>query len=38
MRVRNAPSAVRGELDTFFADNGVNFDKEAAEKIREANA
>jgi len=27
-----------GELDTFFADNGVNFDKEAAEKIREANA
>jgi monothiol glutaredoxin len=27
-----------GELDTFFADNGVSFDKEAAEKIREANA
>jgi monothiol glutaredoxin len=27
-----------GELDTFLADNGVDFDKEAAEKIREANA
>lgn len=27
-----------GELDTFFADNGVTFDKEAADKIREANA
>ncbi|KIN72156.1 Grx4 family monothiol glutaredoxin [Sulfitobacter guttiformis] len=27
-----------GELDTFFAENGVTFDKEAADKIREANA
>ncbi len=27
-----------GELDTLFADQGVNFDKEAADKIREANA
>lgn len=27
-----------GELDTLFAENGVNFDKDAAEKIREANA
>jgi len=27
-----------GELDTFLADNGVAFDKEAADKIREANA
>ena len=27
-----------GELDTLFADNGVTFDKEAADKIREANA
>jgi len=27
-----------GELDTMFAENGVSFDKEAAEKIREANA
>jgi len=26
-----------GELDTLFADNGVGFDKEAADKIREAN-
>lgn len=26
-----------GELDTLFAENGVNFDKDAAEKIREAN-
>lgn len=26
-----------GELDTLFADNGVNFDKEAADRIREAN-
>ena len=26
-----------GELDTLFADNGVSFDKEAADKIREAN-
>ncbi|WP_439155224.1 Grx4 family monothiol glutaredoxin [Yoonia sp.] len=27
-----------GELDTLFADQGVTFDKDAAEKIREANA
>ncbi|MBQ1202675.1 MAG: Grx4 family monothiol glutaredoxin [Loktanella sp.] len=27
-----------GELDTLFADKGVNFDKDAADKIREANA
>jgi len=27
-----------GELDTLFAENGVEFDKDAAEKIREANA
>jgi len=27
-----------GELDTLFAENGVGFDKEAADKIREANA
>ena len=27
-----------GELDTLFAENGVSFDKDAAEKIREANA
>jgi len=27
-----------GELDTLFADNGVAFDKDAADKIREANA
>ncbi|WP_432448015.1 Grx4 family monothiol glutaredoxin [Aliiroseovarius marinus] len=26
-----------GELDTLFAENGVGFDKEAADKIREAN-
>ncbi|MGR3491872.1 MAG: Grx4 family monothiol glutaredoxin [Shimia sp.] len=26
-----------GELDTFFADKGVTFDKDAADKIREAN-
>lgn len=26
-----------GELDTMFEQNGVTFDKEAAEKIREAN-
>lgn len=26
-----------GELDTLFSDNGVAFDKEAADKIREAN-
>ena len=27
-----------GELDSLFADKGVNFDKDAANKIREANA
>ena len=27
-----------GELDTLFTDNEVTFDKEAADKIREANA
>ena len=27
-----------GELDTLFSENGVNFDKDAAEKIREANS
>jgi monothiol glutaredoxin len=27
-----------GELDTVFNDNGVTFDKDAADKIREANA
>jgi monothiol glutaredoxin len=27
-----------GELDTLFAEKGVSFDKDAAEKIREANA
>jgi len=26
-----------GELDTLFDENGVTFDKEAADKIREAN-
>jgi monothiol glutaredoxin len=26
-----------GELDTLFSENGVTFDKDAAEKIREAN-
>lgn len=26
-----------GELDTLFAEKGVNFDKDAADKIREAN-
>ncbi|KPA22324.1 Glutaredoxin-4 [Shimia sp. SK013] len=26
------------ELDTMFADNGVAYDKDAADKIREANA
>ncbi|MGR3484712.1 MAG: Grx4 family monothiol glutaredoxin [Paracoccaceae bacterium] len=26
-----------GELDTMFADKGVGFDKDAADKIREAN-
>ena len=27
-----------GELDTLFTENGVGFDKDAADKIREANA
>jgi monothiol glutaredoxin len=27
-----------GELDTLFDDNGVAYDKDAADKIREANA
>ena len=27
-----------GELDTLFSENGVSFDKDAADKIREANA
>lgn len=27
-----------GELDTLFTENGVTFDKDAADKIREANA
>ncbi|MGV6890170.1 Grx4 family monothiol glutaredoxin [Rhodophyticola sp. SM2404] len=27
-----------GELDTLFEENGVAYDKDAAEKIREANA
>ena len=27
-----------GELDALFTENGVTFDKEAADKIREANA
>tara|TARA_R110002096_G_scaffold139147_5_gene293297 strand:+ start:6863 stop:7228 length:366 start_codon:yes stop_codon:yes gene_type:complete len=27
-----------GELDTLFADNQITFDKEAADKVREANA
>ncbi|MGJ8623621.1 MAG: Grx4 family monothiol glutaredoxin [Yoonia sp.] len=27
-----------GELDTLFSENGVAFDQEAADKIREANA
>ncbi|MBU2982460.1 Grx4 family monothiol glutaredoxin [Lentibacter algarum] len=27
-----------GEIDTLFTDNGVTFNKEAADKIREANA
>ena len=26
-----------GELDTLFTESGVNFDKDAADKIREAN-
>ena len=27
-----------GELDTMFEENGINYDKEAADKIRESNA
>ncbi|NPD15865.1 Grx4 family monothiol glutaredoxin [Xinfangfangia sp. D13-10-4-6] len=27
-----------GELDTLFTENGISFNKEAADKIREANA
>ena len=27
-----------GELDTLFSENGVTYDKDAADKIREANA
>mmetsp|Transcript_4288 Transcript_4288/g.7756 ORF Transcript_4288/g.7756 Transcript_4288/m.7756 type:complete len:120 (-) Transcript_4288:241-600(-) len=27
-----------GELDTLFSENGVSYDKDAADKIREANA
>jgi monothiol glutaredoxin len=27
-----------GELDQLFAENGIGFDKDAADKIREANA
>ena len=27
-----------GELDTLFTQNSVDFDKDAADKIREANA
>ena len=27
-----------GELDTMFEENGVSFDKDAADKIRESNA
>lgn len=29
---------LNGELDTLLEENGVGFDKEAADKIREANA
>ena len=29
---------ISGELDTLFEENAVAFDKEAADKIREANA
>lgn len=28
---------ISGELDTVFVENGVTFDKDAADKIREAN-
>ncbi len=27
-----------GELDTMFEENGINYDKDAADKIRESNA
>ena len=27
-----------GELDTMFEENGINYDKDAANKIRESNA
>jgi len=27
-----------GELDSLFAENGISFDKDAADKIRDANA
>jgi monothiol glutaredoxin len=30
--------ALSGELDTMFDDNGINYDKDAADKIRESNA
>ena len=30
--------ALSGELDTLFDENGVTYDKDAADKIREANA
>jgi len=30
--------ALSGELDSLFEKNGIEFDKDAAEKIREANA
>ncbi len=29
---------LNAELDTYFTDNGIGFDKDAADKIREANA
>ena len=30
--------ALSGELDSLFEKNGIDFDKDAAEKVREANA
>ena len=30
--------ALSGELDTMFDENGITYDKDAADKIREANA
>ena len=30
--------ALSGELDTLFEKNGIDFDKDAADKVREANA